>query len=122
MLAGAGFEPVRSSSYSRFFTEMVELALNVAYVKVLSRKSAGHAHSGDGGHTPIAPSSAEQMRKVEKTLKMYGAIYPFCRAVTALDDVLLPFTTGYAVTVEFRKPERADVSGVSGAKTGAAPR
>jgi SAM-dependent methyltransferase len=121
MLSDAGFEPVRSSSYSRFFTEMVELALNVAYVKVLSRKSARQAHAGDGGHAPIAPSSAEQMQKVEKTLKLYGAIYPFCRAVTALDDVLLPFTTGYAVTVEFRKPETTGTGG-SQAEPAPAPR
>jgi SAM-dependent methyltransferase len=121
MLAGAGFRPVRSSSYSRFFTEMVELALNVAYVKVLSRKSAREAGDG-GGHAPIAPSSADQMRKVEKTLKMYGAIYPFCRAVTALDDLLLPFTTGYAVTVEFEKPAGSGARGASPAGPGPAPR
>jgi hypothetical protein len=104
MLAGAGFRPVKSSSYSRFFTEMVELALNVAYVKVLSRKSRTTDEAGAENHAPIAPSSSEQMRKVEKTLRMYGLIYPFCRAVAALDDVLLPFTTGYAVAVEFAKP------------------
>jgi hypothetical protein len=102
MLAGAGFRPVRSSSYSRFFTEMVELALNVAYVKVLSRRGRG-ADAAHEGHTPIAPSSAEQMRKVEKTLKLYGLIYPFCRAFSAL-DALLPFTTGYAVVVESVRP------------------
>jgi SAM-dependent methyltransferase len=121
MLAGAGFKPVRSSSYSRFFTEMVELALNVAYVKVLSRKDVKGAGDGAGGHAPIAPSSADQMKKVEKTLKMYGAIYPFCRAVTALDDLLLPLTTGYAVTVEFEKPVGAGARGASEAEPGTAP-
>jgi hypothetical protein len=122
MLAGAGFKPVRSSSYSRFFTEMVELALNVAYVKVLSRKGGKGAGDSAGGHAPIAPSSADQMKKVEKTLKMYGAIYPFCRAVTSLDDLLLPFTTGYAVTVEFQKPAAAGSRETSAAGRGSAPR
>ncbi len=122
MLGSVGFCPLRSSSYSRFFTEMVELALNVAYVKVLSRKGGKGPGDGHEGHAPIAPSSAEQMKKVEKTLKMYGAIYPFCRAVTALDDLLLPFTTGYAVTVEFAKPAGASARDTPAAPRGAGPR
>ncbi len=101
MVSAAGFEPVRDGSYSNFFTEMVELAINLAYVKILNRKKSG-AH--DAGHAPIAPSSADQVHKVEKTLKLYRMIYPFTRAVSSLDVLLNPFRTGYAVAVVFRKP------------------
>lgn len=101
LLTRAGFQPGASGSYANFFTEMVELAINVAYVRILNRKSRGA--SGEG-HAPIAPSSAEQVRKVRKTLRLYGLIYPFCHAVAALDVLLDPFTTGYAVAVTGVKP------------------
>jgi SAM-dependent methyltransferase len=101
MLSPLGFDPVADGHYSNFFTEMVELGINVAYVKVLNRKKADGA---DHGHAAIAPSSADQVRKVEKTLKLYRLIYPFTRAAASLDVLLNPFRVGYAVAVAFRKP------------------
>ncbi len=101
MMSAVGFEPGADGHYSNFFTEMVELGINLAYVKVLNRKKAGGA---DHGHAAIAPSSAEQVRKVEKTLKLYRLIYPFTRAASSLDVLLNPFRVGYAVAVAFRKP------------------
>jgi len=103
MLADAGFRPGAAGSYSQLPTELVELGINLAYVKLLSRKRpAGE----DGSPGPIAPSTADQVRKVEKTLRLYGVIYPFCRAVSALDPLFAPFTTGYAVAVVGEKPVR----------------
>lgn len=101
MMSAVGFEPGADGHYSNFFTEMVELGINLAYVKVLNRKKPGGA---DHGHAAIAPSSAEQVRKVEKTLKLYRLIYPFTRAASSLDVLLDPFRVGYAVAVAFRKP------------------
>jgi SAM-dependent methyltransferase len=101
MLSDAGFHPGATGSYSQFPTEMIELGINLAYVKLLSRK---RQTSNGGEHGPIAPSSADQVRKVEKTLRLYGAIYPFCRAVSSLDVLLAPFATGYAVAVVGEKP------------------
>jgi hypothetical protein len=46
------------------------------------------------------------VRKVEKTLKLYGAIYPVCRALSSLDVFFAPFSTGYAVGVVGQKPVR----------------
>ena len=103
MLTDAGFQPRSSGSYSQLPTEMIELGINLAYVKLLSRKPQG---TTNGGHGPIAPSSADQVRKVEKTLRLYGAIYPFCRAVASLDALFAPFVTGYAVAVVGEKPAR----------------
>jgi len=101
MLSEAGFQPGAAGSYSQFPTEMIELGINLAYVKLLSRRRQNGTH-GDPG--PIAPSSAEQVSKVEQTLKLYGAIYPLCRAVSSLDVLLAPFSTGYAVAVVGEKP------------------
>lgn len=101
MMSGVGFVPGADGHYSNFFTEMVELGINLAYVKVLNRRKTGGA---DHGHAAIAPSSGEQVRKVEKTLKLYRLIYPFTRAASSLDLLLNPFRVGYAVAVTFRKP------------------
>lgn len=101
MMSGVGFKADADGHYSNFFTEMVELGINVAYVKVLNRKKAS---GPDHGHAAIAPSSADQVRKVEKTLKLYRLIYPFTRAASSLDALLNPFRVGYAVAVAFRKP------------------
>lgn len=95
MLRDGGLQPVASSSYSRFFTEMVELAINFVYVKVLSRKNeAGDSHA-------IAPGSEHDLRRVRKSYRIYALAYPVLRALSAL-DALIPFRRGYAVVVEAR--------------------
>ncbi|HEY8258897.1 MAG TPA: methyltransferase domain-containing protein [Gemmatimonadales bacterium] len=106
MLSDAGFHPEESGSYSQFPTEMIELGINLAYVKFLSRRKKGASTEGEHGVGPIAPSSQDQVRKVEKTLKLYGAIYPICRALSSFDVFFAPFTTGYAVAVVGHKPSR----------------
>jgi SAM-dependent methyltransferase len=98
MLAGVGLEPVGAGSYSRFFTEMIELAINFAYVKVLARRGKASVRRGT-----IAPSNAEQLRAVERQYRMYALAHPFLSAVSRL-DALLFFCTGYAVLVRCRRP------------------
>lgn len=91
-------KPCAYSSYSKFFTEMVELCINFLYVKVLSKKGNGRAEG------EIAPTSEEQLRKMKKSYKMYALIYPFCCIISQLDRLLF-FKRGYAVVVEARKEE-----------------
>ncbi len=93
-LQDVGLEPYASASYSRFFTEMLELLINFAYVKVLSR---GKAQPGQ-----IAPQTDEALRKVQKTYRLYSLIYPALWLVSRL-DALLFFSRGYAVVVAARK-------------------
>ena len=90
----AGLEKVKHSSYSKFFTEILELGINFMYVKVLSK---GKAQQGQ-----IAPTSQSQMKKVGGAYKMYRLLFPFFKLWSFL-DVLCP-TRGYAVTIEARKP------------------
>jgi len=97
LLTRAGLEPVASSSYSRFFTEMVELLINFLYVKVLKK---GGDRTGDHG---IAPGSEDDLRRVEKSYRLYSLAYPIFRVMSAL-DALLFFRRGYAVVVECRNP------------------
>jgi SAM-dependent methyltransferase len=99
MLRRVDLLPVARGAYSRFFTELAELALNFAYVKVLSRRTRGP----ELPKGTIAPSSAEQLRAVQKTYRMYALIHPMFKAFSWL-DVLVPGRGGYAVAVAARKP------------------
>ena len=94
MLINVGLRPSRSSSYSKFFTEMLELLINFAYVKVLSKKSKAKVEEGT-----IAPTTREQLRSVQKSYQLYSMIYPFVWAISQLDRLLL-FNRGYVVIVE----------------------
>jgi len=97
LLVGAGLRPSRSSSYSKFFTEMLELAINFAYVKVLSKKSKVKVGEGT-----IAPTTRNQLQSVEKSYKIYSLIYPFFWTISQLDRLLF-FNRGYAVIVEAKR-------------------
>jgi SAM-dependent methyltransferase len=98
MLTEAGLEPLDAASYSKFFTEMIELAINFTYVKVFSGRGRAQVREGT-----IAPSSAEQLRAVEKQYRLYAMAYPLLYAVSRLDALLLSLT-GYAVSVRSRRP------------------
>jgi SAM-dependent methyltransferase len=99
MLEKVGLEPIAAGSYSRFFTELVELAINLTYVKILSRLGGSKVEVG-----VIAPSSREQLRTVERQYRFYALIYPALYAISRLDLLLFPLT-GYAVSVVSRKPQ-----------------
>jgi SAM-dependent methyltransferase len=98
MLERQGLRAAGRGAYSRFFTEIAELAINFAYVKILSRKRRTAVPKGT-----IAPSSEEQLRSVEKSYRMYRRVYPVLRTFSLLDR-LVPGSGGYAVAVAARKP------------------
>jgi SAM-dependent methyltransferase len=92
-LRAAGFLPLRDSAYSRFFTELVELAINFGYMFVLTAKR------GTTEHGKIAPTSSGELETHGAAYRIYSWIYPALRAVTLLDH-LLPPQRGGAVLVE----------------------
>jgi len=98
MLEEVGLRPVAAGSYSKFFTEMIELAINFAYVMVLSKKSKSKVEQGT-----IAPGSKDQLESVRKQYRLYSKVYPILYAFSRL-DLLLFFFTGYAVSVAARRP------------------
>lgn len=97
LMMDARLNPVRKRTFSRFFTEMVELGINFLYVMVLAKKSKIKVEEGT-----IAPATEDQLKSVEKTYKVYSLVYPFFKAVSSL-DYLLFFTRGYVVIVEGQK-------------------
>jgi SAM-dependent methyltransferase len=96
-LRETGLTPVADSSYSRFFTEMVELMINFVFVKILARRSRAPVDAGQ-----IAPQTKEQLQSVGKSYQVYSLLYPLLWLITRL-DFLVRFTQGYAVVVVARK-------------------
>jgi len=90
-------EPSRTSTFSRFFTELLELTINFLYVKVLAKRGKAKVEKGQ-----IAPATQDQLKSVEKTFKIYSMIYPIYWLVSRL-DALVFFTEGYVVVVEGRR-------------------
>jgi SAM-dependent methyltransferase len=96
-LRESGLKPYASGSYARFFTEILELAINFVYVKFLSRRSNARVEKGQ-----IAPQNLDQVKSIEKTLRIYSILYPVFLILSKLD--FLDFSPhGYAVIVAARK-------------------
>jgi len=98
MLDTVGLTLTKSTTYSRFCTELVELLINMVFVKFLRKKGADKRD----GH--IAPGSAEEVEKYKKQLKMYSLVYPFIWLFTRL-DYLLFWQKGYATRLIAEKPK-----------------
>ncbi len=99
MARAVGLEPVARGAYARFFTESIELAINLAWVKVLGRSPEGKAPK----EGEIAPSDAAGLRKAGGAWGLYRRVFPLIRLVASLDR-LIPGRGGYAVAIEARKP------------------
>jgi len=98
MLEAAGFTVTRATTYAKFFTELFEFLLNVAFTR-LNHVKRSRLRSG-----AISPSSATDLDNHGRLYRLYtGWIYPLVRMITRL-DALLPFKTGYATLVIARKP------------------
>lgn len=100
LMTEAKINPKRNQTFSRFFTEMLELGINFLYVKVLAKKSKTKVAEGT-----IAPATEDQLKSVEKTYKLYSMVYPFFKIISSL-DYLLFFTRGYVVIVEGSKKDK----------------
>jgi SAM-dependent methyltransferase len=98
MMTSVGLKPVGWGGYSRFFTEFAELAINLAYVKILLKKKE-HPEVMQG---TIAPTNKKEMAAVQKEYRMYSLIFPFMYLFSLLDK-LIPGRGGYAVAVSARK-------------------
>ena len=95
-LRTAGLEPRDTGGYSRFLSEMIELAINFGYVRVLAKRHGG----AQPGH--IAPVSAGELKRHGLAYRIYSLIFPIARALSLLDR-LLPARTNNAVIVSARK-------------------
>jgi SAM-dependent methyltransferase len=110
LMSAAGVRPVSSTSFSGFFTEMLELTINFLYVKILrkapsaseSGKTVGQNEMRHEDHAEIAPATEEQLRNVKTSYRIYSVIFPFYWLVSQLDRLLF-FLEGYCVVVEGKR-------------------
>lgn len=96
----AHFTVTASTSFSRFFSEGIELGINFGYFFLLSRKR--HRGGIKGG---ISPESGDDVARHAKSLTLYSLIYPVVRTVALLDK-LIPFTQGYILMLSAKKAEK----------------
>lgn len=97
ILRHSAIKPTRTSTFSRFFTEILELTINFLYVKVLAKRGRAEREQGQ-----IAPATKDQLQMVRKTYRIYSLIFPIYWLISRL-DALLFFTEGYVVVVEGRR-------------------
>ena len=94
-----GYEIADSGTYSRFFTELIEMGINFAFVKILGKGTEGESGKRDG---VITIGSNESFQQHQKSMRLYSVVYPFLYAFTRLDKLLSPLQ-GYALLVDARK-------------------
>ncbi len=99
LMAHENVKPVRTLTFSRLFTELLELSINFAYVKILSKKPEV---ADDHDHPEIAPATSSQLQTVSKSYRIYSIIFPIYWVLSRL-DALVFFTEGYCVMVEGRR-------------------
>jgi len=97
LLSANGIQPYAESSFSRFFTEILELSINFLYVNILAKKGKTKVEAGT-----IAPTTRDQLKSIEKTYRMYSLVYPFFWLISKMDIILFG-TRGYVVIVEGKK-------------------
>ncbi len=88
---------VKNVTYSRFFSEFLELIVNLVYMKILA---PGPAESRRDGH--IRPSSLEEFNAHKKSFAVYAWLYPLVWLISRLDTLLF-FLRGYSLMIWARK-------------------
>jgi len=95
-ISRARLKPIESGGYSRFFTEMIELAINYTYVNILGRKQ----RKKTPGH--IAPVSSQEINQHSVAYRLYSFFFPVARVFSYL-DLLLSNKTNNAVIIMAEK-------------------
>ena len=91
--ARAGLRILKHKTYSRFFTELLELVINAVYVNLLSTKPESKLRDGH-----IRPTTADEFSSQSKAFKLYSFFYPAVWLISRLDKLLF-FTRGNAIMV-----------------------
>ena len=96
-LGKAGLRLEGHKTYSRFFTEFLELILNAAYVNVFYKKTEAKLRDGH-----IRPSTPDEFSAQTGAFNLYKLVYPLIWLISRLDRLLF-FQRGYAIMVWARK-------------------
>ncbi len=99
LIQSEGFKIKKSSTYSKFFTELIEMSLNILFVKIIKKGKFKEKRTGS-----ISPESEKELKGNGKIFFVYKLIYPFLRIISLLDKLLF-FKTGYATFIVAEKDE-----------------
>ncbi len=97
ILEGAGFVPLQHKSFSRFFSEVLELLLNFVYIKLFRPKDPIGLRDGH-----IRPATSDEFSSRKKAFRLYSYIYPFVWLFTQLDKLFF-FQRGYGLMIWGKK-------------------
>jgi 2-polyprenyl-3-methyl-5-hydroxy-6-metoxy-1,4-benzoquinol methylase len=97
MLTKTGFHVEKTKTFSRFFSEFIELLINFLYIKMFSRKFTDSLRDGH-----IRPTTSDEFGSKKKTFKLYSVVYPLIWLISRLDKLLF-FQKGYSVLVWAKK-------------------
>ncbi|MFC1849672.1 class I SAM-dependent methyltransferase [candidate division CSSED10-310 bacterium] len=92
-----GYYIRRVETFTKFFTEFVEMLINFGYIYILRRKKAGPKRDG-----AISPSSEEELKQNIKVFKVYSLLFPFTWLFAQLDYILF-FLKGYTILIQAEK-------------------
>ncbi len=100
-VVGKRFEILETTTYSRFFSEAIDTAIVGCY-SLLSLLQGAKEKSSEEEVSKGLLFTAEDMKKFEKSFRLYSMIYPVVRAVASL-DTLITFLPGYMRLTQLRK-------------------
>lgn len=100
LLESNGFVVTKAITYAKFYTEMVELAINLVYMLGSKKKKDAEEKQS------IAPTSQE---KLGTSYKIYSKLFPLFKLVSKLDKLLV-LSQGYNVIVEVVKKKNTVVT------------
>lgn len=103
-LRAAGLDFQKHKTFSRFFSELIELLLNFMYIKFFKPPELSPDSQRDGH---IRPTTHAEFDTKKKAFKVYSFIYPFVWLITRLDRILF-FQRGYGLILWAQKPEKLD--------------
>ncbi len=101
LLEQNGFVVTKAITYAKFYTEMVELLINLVYM-LGSRKKK----KKEDEKQSIAPTSKE---KLGGAYKIYSKLFPIFKLMSKLDKLLV-LSQGYNVIVEAKQKEKVDIA------------
>ena len=93
----SGFVSVQHKSFSRFFSEFLELLLNFLYIKLYRPKDPIGLRDGH-----IRPTTSDEFSSRKKAFRLYSYIYPFIWFLTRLDNIFF-FQRGYGLMIWAKK-------------------
>jgi len=96
-----GFKILKSGSYCRFFSEIIELTLNAVYAFKDRKKAAGEKEKA-GPELSYRPISEQDITQDKLLFRLYRVVFPVFNLLSKLDYFLF-FTQGYVMYTRGRK-------------------